>query len=411
MIWHKKELGNLAEIGDGNHSSKYPNSSEFISEGVPFIRSVNLVNGNIGDSDMKFISPEKHIQLLKGHLKTGDILFTNRGQIGKMAIVPKKYNNSNLNSQTAWIRSSEEVFNKYLYYQLGSNLVLGKIIDNTNGTALQQLTIKELKKISIPLPPFQEQQKIAEILSTVDAKIEVIDQQIIVTQELKQGLMQRLLTKGIGHTEFKDSPVGEIPMSWDVVELEKLVNPKRPIRYGIVQTGEYIENGIPCIRVVDFNNREFNKRTMITTSSEISNSYKTTILEEGDIVFPLRGRIGEVKLVNENAVGANLTRGIALISNSKKINPSYLYWQIRSNSVKKLIELEINGTTLKEVPIGGLKKILIPISSSEEQCKISAILNSVEGKLSVLEDKKTHYQELKQGLMQQLLTGKIRVKI
>jgi type I restriction enzyme S subunit len=96
----------------------------------------------------------------------------------------------------------------------------------SEATGVPSLSRSIIEPIKIILPPLPEQQKIANILSTVDAKIEIISQQITETQELKKGLMQRLLTKGIGHTEFKDSPLGEIPKSWGVVKIEKIADVK-----------------------------------------------------------------------------------------------------------------------------------------------------------------------------------------
>lgn len=332
------------------------------------------------------------------------------------------------------IEHDPDRIDKSFHYYLLDN-VTTRMKNESHGSTMLHVTKGGMEKLLIQIPPLPEQQKIASILSTVDDKIDSIDQRISETQQLKKGLMQKLLTGQISvadnrsssevenrsssevenrsssEVEMKDSVLGKIPVSWEVVELEALIDPKRPIRYGIVQTGENLEDGIPCIRVVDFNRRDFNKQVMIKTSPEISKLYQTTILEEGDIVFPLRGKIGAVKLINENAIGANLTRGIALISNSKKINSTYLLWQIRSTAVRKLIELEVNGTTLKEIPIGGLKKVLIPIASNNEQQKIASILSTVDEKLEVLADKKTQYQELKKGLMQVLLTGKVRVKV
>ena len=115
--WEIKKLDDLVQIGDGNHSGNYPKKSEMGIEGVPFIRGNNLVGGKICNNDMRFISFEKHALLKKGHLKEGDILFTNRGQIGKKAIVQKEFEGSNLNSQIAWFRTGKLIHSKYLYYQ------------------------------------------------------------------------------------------------------------------------------------------------------------------------------------------------------------------------------------------------------------------------------------------------------
>ncbi len=91
-------MGEVCIIGDGNHSSKYPKKSEMVDDGVPFIRGNNLVDGRISEKKILFISEEKHQQLRKGHLRENDILFINRGKIGKTALVDENFNNSNLNS-------------------------------------------------------------------------------------------------------------------------------------------------------------------------------------------------------------------------------------------------------------------------------------------------------------------------
>jgi type I restriction enzyme, S subunit len=94
--WSRAALEKLCIIGDGNHSSKYPKKSEMVSDGVPFIRSTNLVDGQISREDILYISKEKHQELKKGHLRVNDVLFTNRGEIGKVAIVDDVFDGANL---------------------------------------------------------------------------------------------------------------------------------------------------------------------------------------------------------------------------------------------------------------------------------------------------------------------------
>jgi len=170
--WQTKKLGEICRIGDGNHSSKYPKKNEMTDKGVPFIRANNLVNGHVSWTDMKFISKEKHEILKKGHLKTGDILFTNRGEIGKIAIVGVDFNNSNLNSQIAWFRSTEQLNNKFLFYFLSSPKLQSYYLVEKNGAALQQFTIKQINNIDVPIPSLPEQKRIVKILDEVFEKIE-----------------------------------------------------------------------------------------------------------------------------------------------------------------------------------------------------------------------------------------------
>ena len=118
--WLEKTVSDICTIGDGNHSSKYPKASEMVPSGVPFIRGMNLVDGKISDQDLLFISEKKHQQLKKGHLKAGDVLITNRGEIGKVAIVDNAFDGANLNSQIAWLRCHHQLEPKFLFYFLQS---------------------------------------------------------------------------------------------------------------------------------------------------------------------------------------------------------------------------------------------------------------------------------------------------
>ena len=128
-----------------------------LDNGVPFIRSTNIVDSVLSDEDLVYIAREKHEQLKKGHLKTGDVLITNRGEIGKVAIVEERFNNSNLNSQIAWLRVNEKLKNSYLYYFLRSAKMKNFYSSTQSGAALQQLPIGKIEKIVIPVPSLEIQ--------------------------------------------------------------------------------------------------------------------------------------------------------------------------------------------------------------------------------------------------------------
>ena len=388
-------------------------SEHYTTEGVKVLQLQDIGEGEFINKSNVFVTEEKANELSSCNIFPDDIILAKMAPVARCCKIPKGVDRYVMCSDGIRLSVDKEKYNTEFVFQALSSKYFRKIAEaQSTGTTRARIGLNDLKLIPIAIPSeINEQQKIATILRTVDEKIEVIEEQIKETETLKKGLMQQLLTKGIGHTKFKNSPLGEIPESWEVVNLNNLVNPKRPIRYGIVQTGENVPDGIPCLRVADFSKVRFDKSLMIKTSKEISDSYKQTVLIENDIVFPLRGCIGNVRVIKQQNAGINLTRGVALISYSKKINPSYLSWQIISQKVGKEILLQVNGTTLKEVPISGLKKILIPVASPAEQLKISEVLDAVDEKLEVLQARKENFQELKKGLMQQLLTGKMRVNL
>lgn len=202
----------------------------------------------------------------------------------------------------------------------------------------------------------------------------------------------------------------EFEKVWKKENLQELC--KKPISYGIVQTGENIKNGIPCVRVVDLTGVKLDVENMIKTSEVISNSYKKTILEENEVMLALRGDIGLVKLVEKNLVGANITRGVARISaNENLINPFFLNWVIQSHKAVESINKQINGSALKEIPLGGLRKVSIFLSESLiEQQKIASFLTDVDDKITKLTKKKDLLEQYKKGIMQKIFNQELRFK-
>ena len=191
-------IGEICEIGDGNHSSKYPKSSEFVANGVPFIRANNISNGKVSAKGLRFISEKKHNELKKGHLRTGDVLITNRGEIGSLAIVGREFDGSNLNSQIAWLRVSDMVANRYLYYFLGSPNAKAQFFQGTTGAALQQLTISQLRKIRVPIVPLNTQKSLIEHLDKLKRKssemVSAYDVKLTAAKNLRQSILEAAFT-------------------------------------------------------------------------------------------------------------------------------------------------------------------------------------------------------------------------
>ena len=163
--------------------------------GVPFIRATNLVDGRVSGEDMRFLSPEKHAQLKKGHLKSGDILITNRGEIGKTAIVNPEYDNANLNSQIAWLRCRDGMNNRFLFQVLNSSDIQHHFASTKSGAALQQFTIKQLKALIVPVPSSQQQALIVKALESLSQETQRLEslyqQKLTALDDLKKSLLHQ----------------------------------------------------------------------------------------------------------------------------------------------------------------------------------------------------------------------------
>lgn len=199
-----------------------------------------------------------------------------------------------------------------------------------------------------------------------------------------------------------------VPKGWVSFQISDICRKK--ISYGIVQTGDNLPNGIPCLRVVDLTRDIMRIEDMIRTSEQMNRAYSKTILEKDEIVIALRGEIGLVRLIDDNLVGANITRGLARISpETKKVYPEFLLWELRSPQFRTDLISRVGGSALQEISLTELRKVRTLLPPLPEQKKISQILSTWDSAISVTKKLITNSQQQKKALMQQLLTGKKRL--
>jgi len=350
------------------------------------------------------------------YCERGDLLLakiTPSLENGKQGIVPDDIPNGfALATTEVFPIACKDMDRFFLFYVLKFSKFRNKIISSMIGTTGRQRASKEsVENLLIPFPPLPEQKKIAEILSAVDQAIEKVDQAIEKTQKLKKGLMQTLLTKGIQKgkskiQDFKDTEIGKIPREWEIKKLGDVIT---LCQYGLSiqmrQEGQYpivkmddIVNGYVVADKVKYVNLD--KRT-----------FENFILEKGDILFnrtnsyELVGRTGIFLLDGDYVFASYLIR---LRPNYEIVNSFYLTTylifsgeKLRQLATRAVHQANINATTLQ--------KVIIPIPSLPEQQKIVQILSEVDKKLESLRDRKEKLERIKKGLMNDLLTGKVRV--
>jgi len=271
-----KELG--IYISDGNYSSKYPRSEEFVEEGVPFIRGNNMVDYDITDEEMYYITPEKHALLLKGHIKAGDVLITTRGNIGQVAIVPKRHENSNINAQIVLLRTDpEKLYNRYLLWALQSNRSKEQYLALQTGTALKQLPVGKLEQLSIKITNINMQHGIADILDKVYAVIRLRRKELQLFDDLIKARF----------VEMFGDPVSN-PFEWDIVAFDDCL--------------ESIENGKSF--VCDSVARADEKPAILKLSAATHGVYKPeenkAIINEEDFVESAEVHDGDLLFTRKN---------------------------------------------------------------------------------------------------------------
>ena len=206
---------------------------------------------------------------------------------------------------------------------------------------------------------------------------------------------------------YKQTVVGVIPEDWEVRSLQDLC--KEEITYGIVQCGPHVPSGIPYIRVSDMDGPILDTEKMLCTSSQIASRFRRSEVRHGDIVYALRGRLGDVRSVPLDLDGANLTQGTARISPGLSVHSPFLLWALRNPEVVLRACAESKGTTFMEITLSDLRQIKIAVPPEPEQVRIASTLSDIEDHLMSLHLELAKKRNLKQATMQELLTGKRRL--
>ncbi|EKS5086844.1 TPA: restriction endonuclease subunit S [Escherichia coli] len=183
---------------------------------------------------------------------------------------------------------------------------------------------------------------------------------------------------------------------------------KEKISYGIVQAGPHIPNGIPYIKSSDIRGA-IDPASLQRTAPEIHYKYRRSAVHPGDIIFSLRGNIGETAIVPSNLLEANLTQGTARISVSGDQCNEFYHQQFAMDKLRNYINSLSKGSTFKEISLEELRKVKVLCAPLPEQKKIAQILSTWDKAISVTEKLLANSQQQKKALMQQLLTGKKRL--
>ncbi|CEQ15096.1 restriction endonuclease subunit S [Paraclostridium sordellii] len=404
--WDIKKLIDISEkifVGIATSTTNY-----YTNEGTVLIRNQNIKSDKLDIQDLLKITDSFSEVNENKKLKYGDVLTVRTGYPGISCVVPKEFEGSQTFT-TLITRPKKSHINPF-YLSRYFNSELGKRIFNSGkaGGAQQNLGVKFLEDINVIIPPLKEQEKIAEILSTVDGQIDDTEMLIEKCQELKKGLMQKLLTRGIGHTEFKKTEVGEIPVDWRVKKLEQVTD---IVNGGTPDTREetYWKNGnIKWATPTDItrNNKKYILETEKSITEEGLKNSSATLLPVGSILMSSRATIGERSI---NTVPMSTNQGFKSFICKSIINNEYLYYYIEKLK-KQMIKISA-GSTFLEISKKDIENIKIAIPSLEEQEKIAKMLSSIDNGIDYYKNKKEKLEELKKGLMQQLLTGKIRTSI
>ena len=395
-------LKQLSDIVKEKISYGIVQAGPHIPNGIPYIKSSDI-RGAIDPASLQRTAPEIHYKYRRSAVHPGDIIFSLRGNIGETAIVPSNLLEANLPQGTARISVSGDQCNEFYHQQFAMDKLRNYINSLSKGSTFKEISLEELRKVKVLCAPLPEQKKIAQILSTWDKAITVTEKLLVNSQQQKKALMQQLLT---GKKRLLDENGERFSGEWKRVKLGAIADmnsggtPKSTVE-------EYYGGNIPWVSISDMTS---NGKWIATTEKYLTelglNSSSARIYPKNSVLYAMYASIGECSIA-----AVNLTSSQAILGIRPKdcLNYEFLYFYL--TSLKEKIKLQGQQGTQSNLNAGMVKEFELDLPSIREQQKIAAVLSVADAEISTLEKKLACLRDEKKALMQQLLTGKRRVKV
>ena len=389
-------------------------SSYFDEKGtVPSLVGSQISENHINWEIANRITEASNESLPASRLKAGDLVTVRVGEPGITAVVPPELDGCNCASMMI-VRQHPSFNSLWLCYMMNSRLGKAQINHVQYGTAQKQFNISDAIDFIYPVPPFPEQKTIAQTLSDVDALIAALDKHIAKKRNIKTGTMQQLLTgktrlPGFGEGKgYKKSAIGVIPEDWEVRELGSLATIQRGASPRPIDSPIWYDSksSVGWVRISDITNSDgkFLKVTQDYLSKQgISQSRYLSI---GSLIMSICATVG-IPVITR--IESCIHNGFVGFSNLQDIDQEFLYYKFKDLETY----FKSQGQTGSQSNLNSdiVRFCVIPLPHITEQKAIAQVLSDIDTEITALEKRRAKTQAIKQGMMQELLTGRTRLKI
>lgn len=418
--WASKKFEEIGKVIDGDRGVNYPSDNEFFNDGYClFLSAKNVTKDGFKFSECTFITKEKDELLNNGKLSKGDIVLTTRGTIGNVAFfgdVP--FDNMRINSGMVILRNESSDFdNVYLYTVLKSQIIKRQISEMVFGSAQPQLTVKIINNFNIPCPPLQEQQAIVSVLSDVDTLIVKLEDLIAKKNKIKKATMQQLLTgkkrlPGFveGKSGYQQTELGPIPLDWELKNFGDVITGFTSGATPYRGKPEYYKGNIRWVTSGELNyNIIYDSVEKITAEAVKDTNLK--IHPKGTFLIAITGLEAEGTRGSCGILGADSTTNqscMALFPTDKLLTDYLFHFYV--NYGDYLAKVYCQGTKQQSYTANIVKILPIIVPPLPEQQAIAQVLSDIDAEILALEARLEKTRALKQGMIEELLTGRIRLK-
>lgn len=405
--WKEATIGEVATIiGGGTPSTLNPS---YWNGDIQWFTPAELNNSKKYVSKSERTITEQGLKESSAKLlPKGTVLLTTRASIGLTAILK---NPACTNQGFQSLIAKDICCNEFLYYVIP--LIKDEMLSRASGSTFAEISARKLSTITLQLPPLPEQQRIAKALSDVDALISTTEKLIQKKKNIKQGTMQNLLTgkkrlPGFAKsTRTKMTELGEIPEDWEVKGFGAYASivrggSPRPIQNFLTTNSD----GINWIKIGDVKPED---KYIVSTEEKIIPEGKSRSREvhKGDFILSNSMSFGRPYILQID--GCIHDGWLAIQNYQDTFDTDFLYYLLGSDEIfQQYIEMAA-GSSVQNLNKEKVAKLLVPIFDKKEQTAIANVLSSMDKEIETLNAKLEKYRNLKTAMMQQLLTGKIRL--
>lgn len=403
--WSSQKLSSVASIIDCKHRTP-----EYVKSGIPLVSP-----GTIKWGALDLISPVKRVteeeyRSLMDHcvVEQGDLVMSRNQSVGVVSYVDSK-KPFVLGQDTVLIKAIHADW-RFIYYTLQSDLVQRQIAKSAGGSTFSRINLSDIRALNIKTPAICEQDKISQILTAWDKAISVTESLLANSQQQKKALMQQLLT---GRKRLRDENGVRFSGEWEYTIFGNLGDTYTGLTG---KTKEDFGAGKPYIPYINiFKNSRIDIQNLEYV--QVNDDERQSVVKYGDIFFttssetPEEVGMSSVLLEEVSEVFLNSFCFGFRLNNFETLIPKYARYLFRSEHVRRQISTLGQGATRYNLSKRQLIKLELKLPCVEEQQKIAAVLSAADAEISTLEKKLACLRDEKKALMQQLLTGKRRVKV
>lgn len=385
---------------------------EYDPQGVYLIRGQDYMTGWKNLSTFYRVSKNLHERYRRSVVKSGDILLSIAGYVGTVAEVPECISEANITQTTARITCDKSIVNsKYLLHFMQSSHGQAQSRRYGKGSAQEGLNLEDVQSFLVPIPSIAEQNKISEVLDIADNLIQKTESQINKLKDLRVGMLAQLLTGGVQNSVNREKKSKLIPNNWVITTVGELVEKVIDNRG---KTPPVNKNGnFELLEVASISPESkypnYDLVTKYVSGETYSGWFRSGHPVINDILVPTVGSIGQFAILKENR--GSIAQNIVAIRPNNLVDPEFFYYLLNGHEVQKGISTVLMGAVQPSLRVPHFLEIEVTIPPVQEQIQIRKILSSIDNRIDGMKSLLNKRKILKNALVQDLLTGKVRVKV